>query len=150
MFPHFGCAELRPELIDRVRRMARSRSQKNPWLQMTNEELLRSSGMILRDPETNKEGITLASILLFGSNELILSVLSHHKTDAIFRVFNVDRYDDRDVIITNLLDSYDRMISFGEKHLNDLFVMDGLQSVSDLYRKLQPFPWIWKPEYFYF
>lgn len=129
VFPHIGCAELRPELIDRVRRMARSRSQKHPWLQMTNEELLRSSGLILRDPETNKEGITLASILLFGSDELILSVLSHHKTDAIFRVFNVDRYDDRDVIITNLLDSYDRMI-FGEKHLNDLFVMDGLQSVS--------------------
>ena len=41
-----------------------------------------------------------------------------------------DRYDDRDVILTNLLDSYDRMIAFGQKHLNDSFVLDGIQSVS--------------------
>ena len=46
---------------------------------------------------------------------MILSVLSHHKTDAIFRVYNTDRYDDRDVIITNLLDSYDRLMSFGKR-----------------------------------
>lgn len=130
VFPHFSYSELRTDLIDRARRMTRSRSQKHPWNQMTDEEILRSSGMILRDPETNKEGITLAAILLFGPDDLILSALSHYKTDVIFRVFNTDRYDDRDVIITNLLDSYDRMISFGEKHLNDLFVMDGLQSVS--------------------
>lgn len=45
-------------------------------------------------------------------------------------MFNTDRYDDRDVIITNLLDSYDRLIAFGEKHLNDLFTMDGIVSVS--------------------
>lgn len=45
-------------------------------------------------------------------------------------MFNTDRYDDRDVILTNLLDSYDRLIAFGEKHLNDLFTMDGIISVS--------------------
>ena len=61
---------------------------------------------------------------------MIYSVLAHHKTDAIFRVFNTDRYDDRDVILTNLLDSYDRLIAFGEKHLNDSFTMDGIISVS--------------------
>ena len=50
--------------------------------------------------------------------------------DCIYRVYNLDRYDDRDVIITNLLESYERMFAFGQKHLNDLFVMDGIQSVS--------------------
>lgn len=29
----------------------------------------------------------------FGTNNRIMSVLPQHKTDAIFRVFNVDRYD---------------------------------------------------------
>ena len=67
---------------------------------------------------------------LFGTDNLILSALAHHKTDAIFRVFNTDRYDDRDVLITNLLDSYNRLIAFGEKHLNDLFTLDGIISVS--------------------
>ena len=60
----------------------------------------------------------------------IMSVLPQHKTDAIFRVENKDRYDDRDVIITNLIDSYDRLISFGQKHLNDLFVLDGILNVN--------------------
>ena len=60
----------------------------------------------------------------------IMSVLPQHKTDAIFRVENKDRYDDRDVIITNLIDSYDRLISFGQKHLNDLFILDGILNVN--------------------
>ena len=102
----------------------------HPWRDMTDEEVLRSAGLILTDTTSGKEGITLAAILLFGTDNMILSALAHHKTDAIFRVFNTDRYDDRDVIITNLLDSYDRLIAFGEKHLNDLFIMDGIVSVS--------------------
>ena len=56
--------------------------------------------------------------------------MPQHKTDAIFRVENLDRYDDRDVIITNLLETYDRLIAFGQKHLSDPFVQEGLQSVS--------------------
>ena len=59
-----------------------------------------------------------------------MSVLPQHKTDSIFRVLNVDRYDDRDVVITNLIESYDRLMEFGKKHLNDVFTMDGIQRVS--------------------
>ena len=59
-----------------------------------------------------------------------MSVLPQHKTDAIFRVFNTDRYDDRDVVITNLIESYERLMTFGKKHLNDTFHLDGIQSVS--------------------
>ena len=97
---------------------------------MSNEELLRSANLILTDPETKREGITLAAILLFGKDNSIMSVLPQHKTDAIFRVENKDRYDDRDVVITNLIDSYDRLIEFGQKHLNDLFVLDGIVNVN--------------------
>jgi ATP-dependent DNA helicase RecG len=59
-----------------------------------------------------------------------MSVLPQHKTDALFRVENLDRYDDRDVIITNLFDSYDRLMAFGAKHLSDPFVLEGIQSIS--------------------
>lgn len=45
-------------------------------------------------------------------------------------MYNEDRYDDRDVIITNLLETYDRMDEFAKKHLNDPFVLDGRQSIS--------------------
>jgi ATP-dependent DNA helicase RecG len=96
----------------------------------SNEEILRSTGLILTDMEKNKEGITLAAILLFGKDTSIMSVLPQYKTDAIYRVKNLDRYDDREVIITNLLDSYDILMKFGRKHLNDSFVMEGIQSIS--------------------
>lgn len=94
------------------------------------EELLRSAGLILLDHESRREGITLAANLLFGKDTTIISGLPQHKTDMIFRVQNLDRYDDRDVIVTNLLDSYDRMSEFAKKHLSDPFVLDGMQSVS--------------------
>ena len=60
----------------------------------------------------------------------IMSALPQHKTDMIFRVENLDRYDDRDVIVTNLLDMYERMSAFAKKHLSNPFVLDGVQSVS--------------------
>lgn len=88
------------------------------------------AGLILTDDISQHEGITLAAILLFGKDSTIMSVLPQHKTDALFRVQNIDRYDDRDVVITNLIESYDRLFSFGEKHLNDTFHLEGIQSVS--------------------
>jgi len=36
--------------------------------------------------------------LLFGTDNMIASACAHHKTDCIYRVYNLDRYDDRDVI----------------------------------------------------
>lgn len=130
VFPAFGISDLRSDLIERAKSMTRSRTKDHPWLDMTNEEIIRSAGLILKDQTSGKEGITLAAILLFGTDQLIMSVLPQHKTDAIFRVFNTDRYDDRDVIITNLIESYDRLMTFGKKHLNDTFHLDGIQSVS--------------------
>ena len=109
----FQMNDLRPDLIERARAMTASRTANHPWKSLSDEELLRSAGLILKDPERQMEGITLAAILLFGKDSTILSVLPQHKTDAIFRVENVDRYDDRDVIITNLLETYDRLIAFG-------------------------------------
>lgn len=130
VFTAFNIADLRSDLIERAKSMTRVRAKDHPWMDMTNEEVVRSAGLVLRDQSSGKEGITLAAILLFGTDQLIMSVLPQHKTDAIFRVFNTDRYDDRDVVLTNLLESYDRLMAFGKKHLNDTFHLDGIQSVS--------------------
>ena len=130
VYPNLEIGCLDTSVIEKARKMAVSRNQNHSWKNMNDEELLRSATLILIDPETNKEGITLAAILLFGKDNSIMSVLSQHKTDAIFRVENKDRYDDRDIVITNLIDSYDRLISFGQKHLNELFVLDGIVNVN--------------------
>lgn len=53
---------------------------------MSDKELLRSTNLILTDQETDREGITLAAILLFGKDNSIKSVLLQHKTDAILKL----------------------------------------------------------------
>lgn len=93
----FGMDALRPDLIARAKKMTRVRGENHPWHSMSDEELLCSAGLILTDEFTQREGITIAAILLFGQDSTIMSVLPQHKTDAIFRVQNLDRYDDRDV-----------------------------------------------------
>ena len=130
VFSKLSFKDLRSDIIDRARRMTHLRTDNHPWLGMSDEELLRSAGLILKDPSSGEEGITLAAILLFGTDSLIMSVLPQHKTDAIFRVVNTDRYDDRDIIITNLIESYDRLLDFRKKHLNDSFHIEGVQRVS--------------------
>ena len=134
VYPYWSTSDLRSDLIGRARQMAISNKQflekqRHPWADMTDEELLRSAGLILSDNQ-GREGITLAAVLLFGTDNMIFSACAQHKTDCIYRVYNLDRYDDRDVIETNLLDSYNRMMEFGQKHLNDQFVLDGIQRVS--------------------
>ena len=46
--------------------MTASRTANHPWKSLSDEELLRSAGLILKDPERQMEGITLAALLLFG------------------------------------------------------------------------------------
>lgn len=126
----FGVDSLRSDLIERARDMTHIRTKNHPWKTLSDENMLRSAGLILTDEYSQIEGVTIAGILLFGKDSTIMSVLPQHKTDSIFRVFNTDRYDDRDIVITNLIESYDRLMAFGQKHLNDTFHLDGIQRIS--------------------
>lgn len=42
----------------------------------------------------------------------------------------MDRYDDREVIKTNLVESYDRLMEFGRKHLPDKFFLEDMVNKS--------------------
>lgn len=126
VYPYVELADFKESLFDKVRNLARNQQPKHPWLAMTNEELLRSAGLYKRDMKTGQSGYTLAAVLLFGNDELIQNVLPHYKTDAIVRIKNIDRYDDRDDIRTNLVESYERLMAFVAKHLPDKFqLIDG-------------------------
>lgn len=130
VFPYATINDLKQNLIDRVRIMAVNRSPHHPWESMTNDEILRSTGLYKKNLQTGESGYTLACILLFGTDEAILSVLPHHKTDAIYRVNDIDRYDDRDVIRCNLIESYDRLMNFVEKHIDDKFYLENDTRIS--------------------
>ena len=130
VFPLVELADLRQDIIARVRKQAAIHYENHIWESMDDFGLLKSAQLYKKDFQTGENGFTLAAILLFGKDETILSVLLHFRTDAILRRENRDRYDDRDDIRTNLIDSYDRLLSFGEKHLNDPFYMENDQRVS--------------------
>lgn len=129
IFPYAKLTDLRTDLIERVRKMANNRIPNHPWFKMSDIELLRSASLYERNIQTGEEGINLAGILLFGKDEVIKSALSYYKTDAIYKVKNIDRYDDRDDIRTNLIESFDRLMDFTTKHLDDKFYIEDNQRI---------------------
>lgn len=130
IFPYAKLDDLNYDLIERARRLASRRTVNHPWEQMNDMELLRSAGLYGRDLQSGKEGINLAGILLLGKDETITSVLPYYHTDAILRVKDVERYDDRDDIKTNLLDSYHRLMVFLQKHVDDKFYIEDGQRIN--------------------
>lgn len=130
VYPFITMKDLRGDLIARARKLATIQKSNHPWAGMTDVELVKSSQMYLKDYQNGKKGFTLAAVLLLGKDEVILSVLPHFRTDAILRKENVDRYDDRDDIRTNLLESFDRLMAFAAKHLPDKFFMENGQRIS--------------------
>ena len=128
--PYANMDDLEDELFTRVRKTVGNLKPGHPWVSMDNIELLKSAGMYLKDQITGQQGITLAGILIFGSELMIQTALPHYRTDAILRRENLDRYDDRDDIRVNLLRSYERLMQFIAKHLNDKFYLEGNQRVS--------------------
>lgn len=125
IFPGIKISDLRLDLIEKCRKMAINRQPDHPWKDMDNEQLLKSAGLYKKDFNSQKEGYTLACALLFGKDEVIQSILPHYKTDLILRVKDFERFDDRDDVRTNLIESYDRIMSFVNKHLPSPFYLDG-------------------------
>lgn len=130
IYKYVTIKNLREDLIMRVRKAASIQKPNHPWSMMNDMELLKSAGLYLKDFRTGEEGFTLVAILLFGRDEVINSVIPYHRTDAILRRKNIDRYDDRDDIRTNLIESYDRLMAFVSKHLPDKFYLEKDQRIN--------------------
>lgn len=130
VFPYLEMEDFETELFDTVRNLVRLTRADHPWINMSNEEILVSARMRLRDSYTGKEGYTLAAALVFGKENTIASVLPHFKTDALCRKEDVERYDDRDDIRCNLMRSYSRLLAFIRKYLPDRFYLEGNQRMS--------------------
>ncbi|MDR0307202.1 MAG: putative DNA binding domain-containing protein [Chitinispirillales bacterium] len=130
IYPYAKDKDLRFDLIPRIRQMAMNRYQDHPWKNLSDSELLQSAGLIGEDMETGKKGYNLAAIMLLGRDDVILSVNPVYRTDALLRKVNIDRYDDRLIVETNLIDSYGLLMQFAGKHLLDKFYLEGDARVS--------------------
>jgi len=130
IYPALRFEDFKIELFEKVRNLIRSHKSNHPWLALDNKQMMEIAGLWKRDYQTGQEGYTLAAALLFGKDSVIQQILPHYKIDAIVRVENVNRYDDREYIQTNLIEAYDILMNFVEKHLPDKFYMEGDQRIS--------------------
>jgi ATP-dependent DNA helicase RecG len=127
VFPYLRMEHFESECFNTARNLVILERPDHPWINMNNEEILRSSKMYLTDAHTNQSGYTLAAALIFGTEATIRSVCGHYKIDALCRKENIDRYDDRDVITCNLIEAYSRLMAFIRKHTPDRFYLEGNQ-----------------------
>jgi ATP-dependent DNA helicase RecG len=130
VYPYVKDEDLRFDLLPRVRQMAVNRHRGHPWENMGDTELLQSAGLIGENKETGAKGYNLAAVMLLGHDSTILSVAPQYRTDALLRKVNIDRYDDRLIVETNLIESYDLLMGFAAKHLLDKFYLDDDINVS--------------------
>ena len=118
---------LRLDLLRLCRQRAINKRFDHPWKDMDDMDLLRSAKLYSQDFATGEQGFNLAAVMLLGRDEVIGSILPAYKTDAILRVRNIDRYDDRLIVNTNLIESFDLLMGFAQKHLWDKFYLDEYQ-----------------------
>lgn len=125
IYPYAKMEDLRMDLFPKIRQLAINHAGGNhPWKNMSDQELLKSASLYGVDIVTGEEGYNLAAIMLLGKDDVILNVAPAYVTDALVRRVNIDRYDDREIIKTNLIDSYELLLDFARKHLPDKFFLE--------------------------
>ena len=131
VYPYLTIEELDKTIIDKVKKMIRGWNPNSPLPLMDDFDFIKSLGFFQKDINSGKEGFTLGGLLLFGKDDVIYTNFAYYKTDAIVRIENVDRYDDREIVTTNLIDSFDILMQFIRKHLPDpFFLEDGIHRIS--------------------
>lgn len=131
IYPYVKLEDLRVDLLPKIRTMAANNVVgSHPWKNMSDEELLKSAGLFGIDRVTGQQGYNLAAVMLLGKDDVILDIVPAYVTDALLRKVNVDRYDDREIIKINLVESYEQLMEFARKHLPDKFFLEDDQRKS--------------------
>ena len=131
IYPFVEKADLRLDLLPMVKQLAINHAGgKHEWESMTDDEFFKSAGLYGSDLVTGEKGFNLAAIMLLGKDDVILNACPAYETDALVRKVNIDRYDDREIVRTNLIESFDQLMEFGRKNLPDKFFLEGENRVS--------------------
>lgn len=126
IYKYIKIDDFRSDLIDKVRKAATNLITGENILDGDNDlEILKSLSMYKKDFTTGEEGFTLSSVLIFGKDQLIKSILPYFSVDVLVRFKNTERYDDRLRIQTNLIDSYNQIMNFFAKYISEPFYLEG-------------------------
>jgi len=127
VYPYLTINDLDDNLFDKARSIIRGAQPFHPWANAEAIQILRESSLHRVDYQSGETGLTLAAALIFGKDQTIQSLLPAYKIEALVRKTNIDRYDDRLTLRTNLIDSYILLMDFIKKHLDAKFFQEGIQ-----------------------
>ena len=139
IIPYFPINELREDLINRVKKIVKNNNPQMDWSDLTIQEFLEKNKLYKKDHSKNNEGITLAGVLLFGTEDQIEEYVPSFKFEVAKCVDNPERYDDRITLQTNLIDCLDAASKFIEKYLPSPFYLEGIQRIdlrSNIFREI--------------
>jgi ATP-dependent DNA helicase RecG len=126
--PECSMKDLDEESFDKLRSLVRADKADHPWLDMSDEEILRS-GKLLCEHE-GKECLNLAAILLLGTELAIARILPWYRTDVLCRIRDTELYDDRLQLRCNLISSYQLIMDFIDKHMSEAPYIENMQRFS--------------------
>ena len=129
IYPGLKMSDMDESLFVKARNLIRSNRFDHPWLDVDNMQMLREAMLYWNDYENNREGFSLAAALFFGKDLTIQSLLPAYKVEAMVRINDKDRWDDRLTLRTNLIDTYLQLRIFINRYLPDKFYMEGDQRV---------------------
>ena len=129
IYPFLSLSDFDSTLFEKSRQLIRNFRSDHPWLLVSDEQMLRDSLLWRKDHNTGQEGYTLAAALIFGKENTIQSILPAYKVEAMVRIENKDRWDDRITLRKNLIDTYIQLKQFINKHLPEKFYLEGDQRI---------------------
>jgi ATP-dependent DNA helicase RecG len=124
IYPALKIEDLSDDLFQEAKSIIRGVNANHPWLYIPFEQLLREASLFIKDFHSGKEGLTLSAALIFGKDTVIQNILPAYKVEAMVRRENVDRWDDRITLRTNLIHTYQKLMEFIRKHLPEKFYME--------------------------
>ncbi|MDM9383376.1 putative DNA binding domain-containing protein [Chlorogloeopsis sp. ULAP01] len=125
LLENYGFDDIDQNTLKAYRNQFKATKPDHPWLDLDDQEFLRSIGGWLRDRQTGKEGLTVAGLLMFGKLPSILEAVPHYVVDYQERPEPrtearwVDRVTTDGTWSGNLYDFYRRVI---QKLFSDLKV----------------------------
>ena len=125
--PYLKIEDFRKDLIERVRKQLSRNYIGEAANEMSDFDIIKSMGMYQTDLRTREKGFTVAAVLCFGKDDIIASVIPYWRVDVLERIEDVERYDSRLDISTNLIDTYYRVMDFIDKQqsLPERFFLEG-------------------------
>ncbi len=131
IYPHLTFDDLNDNAFQKAMKLIQNNKSDHPWLRLDKIEIFQNASLWRKDFETGEEGLTLAAALIFGKDSTIQSILPAYKVEAMVRIENKDRYDDRinPPLRTNLIDTYLELKAFINKYLPEKFFLEGDQRI---------------------